>query len=63
MDLVSQVIRPLIGVISIVTLTITLATKSHDHLSQHPAAHNPEFQALSRLESPRKRSKPSYKPF
>ena len=32
-DLVSKVIRTLIGVISIVTLIITLVTKSHDPLS------------------------------
>ena len=33
-DLVSKVISTLIGVISIVTLTITLVTKSHDPLSR-----------------------------
>ena len=33
-DLVSKVISTLIGVISIVTLTITLVTKSHDPLSK-----------------------------
>ena len=33
-DLVSKVITTLIGVISIVTLTITLVTKSHDPLSK-----------------------------
>ena len=32
-DLVSKVITTLIGVISIVTLLITLVTKSHDPLS------------------------------
>ena len=32
-DLVSEVINTLIGVISIVTLIITLVTKSHDPLS------------------------------
>ena len=32
-DLVSKVISTLIGVISIVTLVITLVTKSHDPLS------------------------------
>ena len=32
-DLVSKVISTLIGVISIVTLIITLVTKSHDPLS------------------------------
>ena len=33
-DLVSKVISTLIGVISIVTLLITLVTKSHDPLSR-----------------------------
>ena len=33
-DLVSKVISTLIGVISIVTLIITLVTKSHDPLSR-----------------------------
>ena len=33
-DLVIKVISTLIGVISIVTLTITLVTKSHDPLSR-----------------------------
>ena len=33
-DLVSRVISTLIGVISIVTLIITLVTKSHDPLSK-----------------------------
>ena len=32
-DLVSEVISTLIGIISIVTLIITLVTKSHDPLS------------------------------
>ena len=35
-DLVSKVITTLIGVISIVTLLITLVTKSHDLLSRDP---------------------------
>ena len=34
-DLVSKVISTLIGVISIVTLIITLVTKSHDPLSNN----------------------------
>ena len=34
-DLVSEVINTLIGVISIVTLIITLVTKSHDPLSRY----------------------------
>ena len=43
-DLVSKVISPLIGVISIVTLVITLLTKSHDPLSRFlfPKTLNPK---------------------
>ena len=43
-DLVSKVISTLIGVISIVTLIMTLVTKSHDPLKVEP--HDPSPKAL-----------------